>query len=399
MIRICNFIAFCLFIAVPELRAHSTTLGAVIINEGSFVQDRNRDQVELNIKLSEQVPFRIYFLDKPKTLVIEFVAEELQNVDLKKFTMSDSVADVKSRLGDEGWFSLSLELVKPLGLKSAEMRGDGSTGIVNLSIWLEPITRKEFLYLSNLHANAENARFSRFTKIAKEAKYDGQVRIVIDHGHGGLDPGAMAGKFKESELMLTFAFELKEALMRIDEFDVFLTRYEDRFLSLNDRVLIAQQKEADLFISLHADAITKGIARGTTIYTLSKKGLAPENERSYLKMGTDLAGVDDEIASILFELATVDTLPRSEALARVAIEELFLALGSINAKPLRQGDFSVLKTPNIPSILIEVGFMSTQSDLQNLTSPIWRRKFINGLRSAIQRWISEDKLDAIRRRH
>ena len=91
-------------------------------------------------------------------------------------------------------------------------------------------------------------------------------------------------------------------------------------------------------------------------------------------------------------------MPRSEALAKVTIEELLLEIGSLNSKPFRQGDFSVLKSPDIPSILIEVGFMSTKSDLDKLKSPIWRKKFIDGLRRAIQRWISEDKVDAIRRR-
>ena len=134
MIRICSFIAICLFAALSELRAHAITSGAVIINEGSFVQDQNRHQVELNIKLSKQAPYRVYFLDGPKTLVVEFLAEEFQIVHLKSFIMSESVADVKLRLGDEGWFTLYLELFEPLRLKSAEMRRDRSIGIVNLSI-------------------------------------------------------------------------------------------------------------------------------------------------------------------------------------------------------------------------------------------------------------------------
>ncbi len=401
MIRFWGLIAFLLFSAASELRAHSTT----IITEGSFVQDRNWRQVELNVKLSKQVPYRIYLLDAPKRLIVEFGSIGFQNLDLKNFVMSKSTSSVTTRVRDDGWFILSLELLEPLGLKSAEMKRDKITGEANLSIWLEPVTEKEFVYLVKSDQFVEDLKLSKETKIEKKAYQDGRVRIVLDPGHGGNDPGAMAGEYKESELMLKFALELKEVLMRIDTFDVFLTRHDDRFLSLNERIMIAKKREADLFISLHADAVTEGIARGTTVYTLSQeasdnfsKTLALEHDRSSLLKGTDLTGTDYEIANIIINLAATETMSRSEALAKVTIEELLLEIGSINSKPFRQGDFSVLKSPDIPSILIEVGFMSTKSDLDKLKSPIWRKKFIDGLRRAIQRWISEDKVDAIRRR-
>ena len=103
-------------------------------------------------------------------------------------------------------------------------------------------------------------------------------------------------------------------------------------------------------------------------------------------------------ADILIEMASTETLPRSEALAEGMIEELLFELGSVNAKPLRKAGFSVLKSPDIPSILVEVGFLSTQSDLDNLIDPIWRNKFVNGFRNALVKWVDKDTADAIRRR-
>ena len=126
--------------------------------------------------------------------------------------------------------------------------------------------------------------------------------------------------------------------------------------------------------------------------------MAHEHDRASLLVGADLTGAEDTIADILIEMASTETLPRSEALAEGMIEELLFELGSVNVKPLRKAGFSVLKSPDIPSILVEVGFLSTQSDLDNLIDPIWRNKFVNGFRNALVKWVDKDTADAVRRR-
>ena len=215
----------------------------------------------------------------------------------------------------------------------------------------------------------------------------------------------MAYGVKESDLMLRLAFEAKEALMRVSQFDVFMTRTDDHFVSLRERLAYATEKKADLFISLHADAISEGVAYGTTVYTLSETSsdelserLAHEHDRASILVGSDLSGTDDTIADILIEIALKETMPRSEALAAAMVEELLYELGAVNAEPLRKAGFTVLKSPDIPSILIEAGFLSTRSDLDNLIDPLWRKKFVTGLQKAVQKWVSSDIAASIRRR-
>ena len=123
-----------------------------------------------------------------------------------------------------------------------------------------------------------------------------------------------------------------------------------------------------------------------------------KHDRSALLIGLDLIGTEDNIADVLIDLARQDNLPRSKALATTTIQELKRAIGSVNAMPLRHANFSVLKSPDVPSILIEVGFMSTQSDLNNLLDQKWRTSFVGGVRNGIIRWIGEDSIVAPFRR-
>ena len=151
--------------------------------------------------------------------------------------------------------------------------------------------------------------------------------------------------------------------------------------------------------------MTEGVAKGTTIYTLSEQAsdktsaqLAQEHDRAELLVGLNLRGTEDRIADVLIDLAHQDNIPRSEALAQTTIQELLQVIGLVNAKPLRHANFSVLKSPDVPSILIEVGFMSTKSDLENLLDKKWRENFVLGVRNGIIKWVGEDSIVAPLRR-
>ena len=177
-----------------------------------------------------------------------------------------------------------------------------------------------------------------------------------------------------------------------------LTRTEDKFLSLEDRITIASQSDANLFISLHADAVIEGEASGTTVYLLSDKAtdkmsaqLASRHDRSEILRGVDLSGLDSQVASVLLDMARQETKPRSEAVASFILKVFKEKITELSSQPLRYAAFSVLKSPDIPSILIEAGFMSTSSDLQNLTTKKWRREFADSLAEAISRWHVRDK--------
>ena len=220
----------------------------------------------------------------------------------------------------------------------------------------------------------------------------------MDPGHGGKDPGAEASGYRESNLMLELAAAVKESLIRNTKFKVVLTRTDDIFLSLEDRITIAAKSGADLFISLHADAVIEGEASGTTVYLLSENAtdkmsaqLASRHDRSEILRDVDLSGIDSQVASVLIDMARQETKPRNEAVASFILQVFKEKITELSSQPLRYAAFSVLKSPAIPSILIEAGFMSTSSDLQNLITPQWRVEFADALSEAISRWQIKDK--------
>jgi len=150
---------------------------------------------------------------------------------------------------------------------------------------------------------------------------------------------------------------------------------------------------ADLFISLHADALASGQANGAAVFTLSEEAsdaaseaLAERHNRTDLLAGVDLTGQDDQIARVLMDLARLDNAPRSEALARGIILGINTAVGHTYKRPIQSAGFSVLKAADIPSVLVEVGFLSSKDDLSKLTDPEWRGKMVQGIRDGILAW-------------
>ncbi len=203
--------------------------------------------------------------------------------------------------------------------------------------------------------------------------------MLLDPGHGGLDPGVQTAGAVEKDLMLGSARELRETLIRAGGFHVVLTREDDRFVSLERRVALAHRAGGDVLISLHADAVTEGQATGVTAYILSdtasdraSAALAERHDRSDILAGIDLRGTDDTVADVLIDLARQETGPCARMLAEaliLGIREYDLA---VNSHAVRAAGFSVLKSPEIPSVLLELGFLSSTRDLRNLTDAGWR---------------------------
>jgi N-acetylmuramoyl-L-alanine amidase len=229
------------------------------------------------------------------------------------------------------------------------------------------------------------------------APHSGALRVVLDPGHGGIDPGAEADGTQEKDLMLTFARELREVLMRAGGFEVVLTRDADEFVSLERRVALAHRAGADVFVSLHADALSGARARGASVYTLSDSAsdaasaaLAERHNRADILAGVDLSGKDDVVADVLMDLARMETQPRADHLAEVLLDTLRAADLPLLSRPQRHAGFSVLKAPDIPSVLIELGFLSSQRDLKNLRDADWRAQVAETLRDALGTWRDAD---------
>lgn len=176
-----------------------------------------------------------------------------------------------------------------------------------------------------------------------------------------------------------------------------MTREDDVFVPLESRISIAHAARADVMLSLHADALAEGRASGATIYTLSETAsdeasekLAERHDCADLLAGVDLSNQDDVIAGVLMDLARLETAPRSDQLAEALVEGLRHSVGGLHKRPRLRAGFSVLKSPSFPSVLVELGFISSARDRKNLTDPNWRARAAQGIRDALQVWSVED---------
>lgn len=355
--------------------------------------------IEMRLALGQPVPYRLRLLDGPPRLVADFSEVAWDGLSPDRFDLSKRVTGLRMGSLRPGWSRLVLDLDAPYRVASAEMRRDKGTGRGELALRLEPVSADALAAAVAAQPADSTARPKAADLPPPRRRNDGSypLRVVLDPGHGGIDPGAERGGVVEADLMLTFARELREVLIRAG-FEVILTRDSDEFVPLQSRATIARDVGADLFLSLHADVVAEGIATGATVYTLSEtatdaasRSLAESHDRADLLAGVDLAGHDDVIAGVLMDLARVETAPRAQALAQHLVKGLEVGTGGhMHKHPLQSAGFSVLKAPDIPSVLIELGFMSSKRDLKNLTDPAWRLRAAAGIRDAVLSWSRSD---------
>lgn len=219
--------------------------------------------------------------------------------------------------------------------------------------------------------------------------------VVLDPGHGGVDPGATAinGDY-EKDLVLEMAKELRTLIERSGKYRVVLTRDSDKFIRLRDRIAVARELGGNIFISLHADSLRYADQRGASIYTLSEKAsdaeaarFAAQENKADILTGTDLSQHDAVVATILIDLAQRDTNNKSIVFADIMSEEL-AAVTSMLRRHRRFAGFAVLKSPDIPSVLLELGYLSNPDDARNLAQPNYRAKLGQAIVRSLDRYFA-----------
>ncbi|MBX7146088.1 MAG: N-acetylmuramoyl-L-alanine amidase [Alphaproteobacteria bacterium] len=224
------------------------------------------------------------------------------------------------------------------------------------------------------------------------------IVIVLDPGHGGNDPGAISEhNLREKNITLAMALQLKKLIEETGRYKVFLTRNSDRYVVLRDRIAIARQVKGDLFISLHADMHSQPNLRGASIYTLSEQAsdaeaeaLASKENKADLIAGVDLTEQSPIISNILIDLTQRETMNRSVQFATLLVEELkesTLLLHNTH----RFAGFAVLKAPDIPSVLLEMGYLSNPEDEILLNSPEYHAKLAGVILSGVERYFALQK--------
>jgi N-acetylmuramoyl-L-alanine amidase len=401
-IRVSGFLLV-FFLSVSSGNAQQLqALARVDVSESAIVDARG-DGIGIHLALSQPVPFRLFTLDDPLRLVLDFQEVDWQGFDENRILKTEKVADVRYGVFRPGWSRMVIDLPRPLVIDLAEMKTDRVRGTARLTVNLKPASAAEFAKASGAFRSEEWAVPRGDKGIKPKTRQIGNRPLVvaIDPGHGGIDSGASREGFKEKDLVLRFSRELKDALIRSGRYKARLTREDDIFVSLPARITIARQMGADVFISIHADALSEGRATGTTIYTLSGEAsdtaaeqLARQHDRSDLLAGVDLRAQDDLIAGVLMDMARLETGVRSDLLAEMLVSGIGQSVGRIRKRPHLSAGFTVLKAPDIPSVLVELGFMSNRSDLNNLLTADWRSKVIRGVLLALDTWAFEDAAQA-----
>ena len=233
------------------------------------------------------------------------------------------------------------------------------------------------------------------TPLHYEENVDKQFTIVVDAGHGGVDPGAIGKNgFYEKTVALAAAKELKKALEKFGTYRVVLTRDTDVYLPLKQRVAIARQVAGDLFVSIHADSIKNQNIRGGHVYTLSEKAsdkaaqaLAEKENQSDVIAGFDLEEHPADVSSILVSLAQRETNNSSAKAANSIVDEWKTRGLTLLRKPHRQAGFAVLKAPDIPSVLVELGFLSNKEEAYMLSNASTRMPLIEALAQSLHNYI------------
>nr|WP_249157234.1 N-acetylmuramoyl-L-alanine amidase [Bradyrhizobium sp. KB893862 SZCCT0404] len=232
---------------------------------------------------------------------------------------------------------------------------------------------------------------------AAQQKADGRPVVVIDPGHGGIDNGTQSSGESEKNLVLAFAVSLRDRLEKAGKYRVVLTRDDDTFIPLNDRVKVARNLKAALFVSIHADALPRaeGDAQGATIYTLSDKAsdaeaqrLADAENRADAIAGFNLAEEPTDVADILIDLTQRETRTFSNRFAHLLMGEMKSTV-RMHKHPLKSAGFRVLKAPDVPSVLVEIGYVSNKGDLEHLVSEGWRSKAVGSMAQAIDGFLAK----------
>ncbi len=297
----------------------------------------------------------------------------------------------------QGGSRIVLDTKGPVRVEKAFVLDATGDQPARLVIDLATTDRDSFMRAVSLETRAPRSPPVKPTEAAPKGSGDTRPLIVLDPGHGGIDNGAKAASGElEKDVVLNFAQLLKTRLEAGRKYQVAMTRSDDTFIALAERVKFARGHGAAMLISIHADAIPKseGQAEGATVYTLSENAsdaeaarLAEAENKADVIAGVDLTAEPGDVANILVDLAQRETKTYSAQFARTLVGEL-KATARLHKNPLKAAGFKVLTAPDVPSVLVELGYMSTKDDLKQLTSAAWQAKTAAALAQAVDTYFA-----------
>ncbi|MGM0559835.1 MAG: N-acetylmuramoyl-L-alanine amidase [Pseudomonadota bacterium] len=354
------------------------------------------DKTRFVLELSERPQYRIFTLDSPYRLVIDL--PELDWPDRQETTPQAKglVSALRYGLFTPGTSRVVLDLSRPAEVSEIltlpPRDGRHHRLVVDMAEIEPAVFRKRVQRKVHRSDDALRQASLAMPSPPRKPAQDQRPTIVVDAGHGGVDPGAIGvSGTREKDLVLTYARALQDRLKASGAYNVVMTRDDDRFIPLRGRVDIAEKHNGDLFISLHANTNPSSRVKGASVYTLSENAsdaeaaaLAAKENRSDVIAGVDLSSENPDVSQILISLARRDAMNSSKSFANVTVEELGKRVDLLR-NTHRFAGFAVLKSASVPSVLFEIGYMSHPAEEQQLQSAAHRKKLIEGLVQAIER--------------
>ncbi len=390
----------CVLSATPPASAATVT--------GVRVAENTTTTTRFVLDLSENVNFRVFLLSEPYRVVLDLPTTSWR-ADMPPRLRVGLIEGFRFGTFDNTTSRVVIDVTRPVKVERAFILPPQGQFPHRLVLDVSGSTREEFLRSAAL-SGAPPASAGPVAGVAPPStgpisltkpappprkKAPDKKVVVIDPGHGGVDPGAIgeSGTF-EKEITLAIGQQLKRKLEATGRYRVVMTRDKDVFVRLRDRVEIGRQAGGQLFISLHADSMPDHDTRGASVYTLSEKasddeaqGLAQRENRADLIAGVALEGESPEVTSILIDLARRETMNLSANMATLVIPELERQ-GKVLRKGHRFAGFAVLKAPDVPSILVEMGYLSNKVDERQLNTRDYQAKMAEALSRAVDRFFA-----------
>lgn len=347
------------------------------VEDMRVVGDSSRTRFVVDLEKTPQ--YKVLRLANPYRLVID-----MPDVAFRDPTTAPKgrglVSDYRYGLIGPGKARIVLDLTGPAEVLNTFVLDPVGPEPARLVIDLTPTDTKAYDDAVALDAPAR----ARAAAARQEAQEDapsatsGKPVVVIDPGHGGIDSGAVGdGGLLEKDIVLAFAKELAQVLKEDGRLEPVLTRDDDTYLSLSERVAFGRRHHARLFVSIHADTVRQDYVRGATVYTLSDDAsdemaatLADQENRSDILAGLAIEDQPDDVADILFDLAMRETRNLSVRFAKELVTDMKGAM-ALNSNPWRRAAFKVLKAPEVPSVLLELGYLSSPEDEKLFQSDAW----------------------------
>ena len=346
---------------------------------------RAPDHTRIVLDLSDAATFNTLTLENPNRLVLDLLDTRL-NTALSTLPLAETpIARVRAGIRQGINLRLVFDLTAQVTASAFLLPSNESTGhrvVVDL------------FDVDNAVADVASNREPVLSVDTLDARRD--IVIAIDPGHGGEDPGASGpGELREKAVVLQIARRLEAQLAKIPGFKPVLIRTGDYYVSLKNRRDQARSLQADLFVSIHADAFRDPSARGASVFTLSTRGassttaqyLADSENAADRVGGVQLAEMDPMLAGVLADLSMTGTLDTSFNLGNLILQQIE-GVARLHKKQVEQAGFAVLKSPDVPSILIETGFISNPQEAERLATPAYQDKMARAIRRGIQSWFA-----------